>query len=112
MVTQLWSATAVWWHKTKVVSAAANVLQDGGAMMYTFSVRGDGASRFCPMCKNLFVLKAAVGSEENYEDCSMMRKTIKHSELDLCADSELFQAWDRLVDRRGNVGAADSKLLA
>ena len=59
-------------------------LQDGGAMKYTFSVRGDGASRFCPMCKNLFVLKAAVCSEEDDEDCSMMCKTIKHSELDLC----------------------------
>ena len=85
-------------------------LQDGGAMKYTFSVRGDGASGFCPMCKNLFVLKAAVCSEEDDEDCSMMRKTIKHSELDLCTDSELFQAWDRLADRRGNVSAGDWKL--
>ena len=79
-------------------------------MKYIFSVRGDGASRFCPMCKNLFVLKAAVCSEEDDEDCSMMCKTIKHSELDLCTDSELFQAWDRLADRRGNVSAGDWKL--
>ena len=36
------------------------VLQDGGAHKTVWQARGDGASRFCLLCKNLFTDRSEV----------------------------------------------------
>ena len=40
------------------------VLQDGGAHKYVWHLRGDGASKFCLLCKNLFTAESNVVDED------------------------------------------------
>ena len=43
-------------------------LQDGGALKYCYSVKGDSGSRFCLQCKNVFQMKGKkVGSDSEEE---------------------------------------------
>jgi hypothetical protein len=40
------------------------VIQDGGAHKYVWHLRGDGASKFCVLCKNLFTAESKVVDED------------------------------------------------
>ena len=40
------------------------VLQDGGAHKAVWQARGDGASKFCMLCKNLFTHDSNVAADD------------------------------------------------
>ena len=49
------------------------VLQDGGAHKYTWMARGDGASRFCPLCNNLFSAGSKLADGSHLLRCDVIR---------------------------------------
>ena len=48
----------------KLFALTSIVLQDGGAHKYVWGARGDGASKFCMLCKNLFTKDSEMVDED------------------------------------------------
>jgi len=48
----------------RIWAKLGGILQDGGAHKYTWHLRGDGASKFCVLCKNLFTAESNVVDED------------------------------------------------
>ena len=71
------------------------VLQDGGAHKYTWMCRGDGASRFCMLCKNLFSADSRILAEDG---SALLRcNIIKLDELIPSTDAELRGRYRHMV---------------
>ena len=76
---------------------------DGQAAKFSWSTKGDSGSRFCQQCANIFQL--ADDNDNDAEDGSMseIAKHCKFDQLHLVSDKEIFQSWDRMKERHGNV---------
>ena len=71
----------------RLFAAARMVLQDGGAHKTVWQARGDGASKFCMLCKNLFTQQSKVVEEDG---ARLLRcDVIKLDELVASTSSEL-----------------------
>ena len=59
------------------------VLQDGGAHKYVWHLRGDGASKFCVLCKNLFTAESNIVDEDGSNllrcDCIKLGELVPES---------------------------------
>ena len=62
-------------------------IQDGGAHKSTFHSRGDGASKFCLLCKNLFTVKSELVEEDGSN--MLVCGVTKASDLALVRSDEL-----------------------
>jgi len=63
------------------------VLLDGGAHKYVWGARGDSASRFCILCKNLFSGESRVVDEDG--SCLLRCDVINTSGLEPASDNDL-----------------------
>ena len=79
------------------------LIMDGQAAKFSWSTKGDSGSRFCQQCANIFQL--ADDNDNDAEDGSMseIAKHCKFDQLHLVSDKEIFQSWDRMKERHGNV---------
>ena len=89
-------------------------LQDGGAMKYCYSVKGDSGSRFCLQCKNIFEIKAKKAGSDSEEELPEVCKYVKVSQLELASDEEVLASWARMQTRAerhraGFLSASDLK---
>jgi hypothetical protein len=72
---------------TRFWAKLAGLIQDGGAQKSTFHSRGDGASKFCLICKNLFTKSSQIVDEDgsNLLTCGV----VKASELATATSHEI-----------------------
>ena len=63
-------------------------IMDGAAHKFCFSIKGDSGSRFCNLCKNVFVAKTNQDEEEDMEIMEVSSFT-KVNQLDLATDTEI-----------------------
>ena len=63
--------------RLRLFAKMAAFLQDGGAHKSTWHCRGDGASKFCLLCKNLFTESSSVCDEDgtNLLRCNVIKKS-------------------------------------
>ena len=83
-------------------------IMDGQAAKFSWSTKGDSGSRFCQQCANIFQL--ADDNDNDAED-GFMSEIAKHStfeNLHFVSDQEIFQSWDRMKARHGNVSKKNS----
>ena len=79
------------------------VLQDGGAQKAVWGARGDGASKFCLLCKNLFTHESAMTADDGSH---LLRcNVIKLDELEASTDTELRNNARYLDQEFNNLGA-------
>ncbi|CAK0800077.1 unnamed protein product [Prorocentrum cordatum] len=73
-------------------------VQDGGAHKSTWHCKGEGGTKHCLLCKNLFAEKSEIHDEDGSElvTCNAM----KHSDLALATSAELRYACNRLAAKR------------
>ena len=72
---------------TKLFAKLGVVIQDGGAHKAVWQCRGDGASKFCILCKNLFTHDSNVAQEDGTR---LLRcNQIKLHDLEASTDTEL-----------------------
>lgn len=85
-------------------------LQDGSAHKFTFSNKQDAGSRVCMMCKNLFLAKGFFIDADGDEQAQpTLANFTRIQDLDLAADNELVQSWQRMKERSGTVSKSDWK---
>ena len=85
-------------------------IMDGQAAKFSWSTKGDSGSRFCQQCANIFQL---AGDNDNDAEDGFMSEIAKHStfeNLHLVSDQEIFQSWDRMKARHGNVSKKEFQL--
>ena len=71
----------------RLFARLGTVLQDGGAHKAVWQARGDGASKFCMLCKNLFTNDSTVVDEDGRR--LLKCDQIKLDELEASTDAEL-----------------------
>ena len=74
-------------------------IMDGAAHKFCFSIKGDSGSRFCNLCKNVFVAKTNQDEEEDMEIMEVSSFT-KVNQLDLATDTEIWSSWSRMTARK------------
>lgn len=85
------------------------LLQDGAAHKMVLGLKGDGASKYCLLCKNEFrIASAADDGEDSEEDVCFT--VLKHNHMALCTDAEILGSVERLSARKATCSAADFKL--
>ena len=82
------------------------MLQDGGAHKHVFHVKGDGGTKFCHLCRNLFAITTAVADEETGETLLAASLIFEH-ELDFATDSDIRGTMARLVAKRAVMTAGE-----
>ena len=84
---------------TRLWARLGGIIQDGAAHKSTWSSRGDGASKMCLLCKNLFVEKSNICEEDgtNLLCCNV----IKHKDL-VPASSQELRKTARYIARRAD----------
>ncbi len=83
-------------------------IMDGAAHKYCFSIKGDSGSRFCNLCKNVFVAKTNQDEEEDMEIMEVSSFT-KVNQLDLATDTEIWSSWSRMTARKSTETASAFK---
>lgn len=86
----------------KLFAELGSVLLDGGAHKYVWGARGDSASKFCLLCKNLFSGESHVVDEDgsNLLRCDV----IKRSELEPASDADLRRNMRFLEQESSRIG--------
>ena len=97
-------------HKRLFVSLGFFIM-DGSAHKFALSIKGDSGSRFCCLCKNIFLAKAKPPSEDP-EDVPVATVSCftKASHLDLASDEEIWSSWSRMVARKDTETAKSFKM--
>ena len=97
-------------HKRLFVSLGVFIM-DGSAHKFALSIKGDSGSRFCCLCKNIFLAKAKPSSEDP-EDVPVATVSCftKASHLDLASDEEIWSSWSRMVARKDTETAKSFKM--
>ena len=83
-------------------------IMDGAAHKFCFSIKGDSGSRFCNLCKNVFVAKTNQDEEEDMEIMEVSSFT-KVNQLDLATDTEIWSSWSRMTARKSTKSASAFK---
>ena len=84
------------------------ILQDGGAHKNTWSVKGDGGTRFCPLCLNLVSSRSNLVSQDG--------ETILTSDMHFCSNLVLasnvsiWKSIDTLAKKKGELTQHNFKL--
>lgn len=84
--------------------AMGGFLMDGGALKFALSVKGDAGSRFCPLCKNIFLSKNSNAEEGIIDDVSAVTRK---AQIQLASDAEIFASWQRMKNRKMECGPED-----
>ena len=85
----------------RLFAKLAAFLQDGGAHKTTWHCRGDGASKFCLLCKNLFASKSNICDEDG---SNLLRcDAIKKAELVPAESNDLRRAARYLAAHKGTM---------
>lgn len=82
------------------------VIQDGGAHKSVWQARGDGASRFCLLCKNLFTEKSSVvdGDGTNQLRCNEIKldELVPTTSADLRTNARYLERMASVLPRSGD----------
>ena len=85
------------------------VLQDGGAHKTTWHSRGDGASKLCLLCKNLFTASSLLADEDGTR--LLRSNVIKWDGLVPSTNDDVRRAARFLASQRGTLSSAEFKEL-
>ena len=95
--------------RSRLFAKLGVVLQDGGAHKAVWQARGDGASKFCMLCKNLFTHDSNVAADDGTR---LMRcGIIKLQELEASTDRELRNNARYLERQSGRLSPEEFTLL-
>lgn len=81
------------------------MIMDGQAFKFTMSSKGDSGSRFCMLCRNVFLAGDTQDNDEGF--VAEVSAYTKHNQLSLTEDAEIYQSWQRLQERSRTCSRAD-----
>ena len=84
------------------------ILQDGGAHKVVFMVKGDGGSKFCMSCRNLYSIASDIVDEDG--DAMLTCSHVLEDELDFATDDDIRGTVRRLAAHAAVVDADERKL--
>ena len=73
------------------------IVQDGGAHKSVWSSRGDGATKYCLLCKNLFTAESRICDHDGSK--LLVSNTIKLGDLEAATDSDIRNT-ARFIERQ------------
>ena len=91
---------------TRVFLHLGFFIMDGAAHKFALSMKGDSGSRFCSLCKNVFLAK---GSQDEDGQVATISSYTKHTDLQINQDVEIWDSWARMATRSTTVSAAQFK---
>ena len=74
-------------------------IMDGAAHKFAMSMKGDSGSRFCCLCKNVFLAKAQHEPDDVDHQVATVSSFTKHQDLQLSSDAEIWDSWARMSGR-------------
>ena len=80
----------------RIWAKLGGILQDGGAHKYVYMIRGDGASKFCMLCRNLFTESSNVCDVDGTRllrcNCIKLEELVPMSGVDLRKNARFLAA--------------------
>lgn len=84
------------------------IVQDGLAHKQTWHTKGDGGTKFCLLCRNVFDRKSGVGDDPDDEtDSLLMCSVTSVDQLDIATSEDIFYAARRLEFMQSREGLAE-----